>query len=119
MKAIEMATSHLKSLISDSSKITVDQWKNEQGKPLDIYHEPLTLWEREQIEKKSGSSELKMAAHIIIMKAKDRNGDHLFKEEDFDTLYRGAHSAVVADIAKTILGNQSDVQGITEEMEKN
>ena len=119
MKAIEMATSHLRRLIDENKTIPVKEWVDENNKPLEIYYAPLSLWERDKVEEKSNESELRMAVHVVIMKAKDKNGNPLFTEDDFDTLYRGAESQVVAKIAKTILGTQREPEPIIKDMEKN
>ncbi|TXL70103.1 hypothetical protein FHP25_35875 [Vineibacter terrae] len=68
-----------------------------------IYWTPMTLIERETVRRRSQANGLAdAAAHIIVMKAIDRDGHKLFDLDDKRVFLNQADSGVVQHIANAI-----------------
>lgn len=110
---IDRAKAHYKQLSGEPECIEVAEW-GEGESPAKIYYTPFTLSERMRLGKFSDGHEL--AAEILILKARDESGAPLFTREHKIELMKFVDSAVIARVAKAIMG--SDEAG-TEEIEKN
>lgn len=109
-RAIDSALAHMRDLGTPS--IEVPEWKID-GKPLKIFWKPMTLAERETIFR-GGELKLTGYAEVLVKKALDENGEHLFTLEDAPKLRNAVESGVVQRIALAIL------QAATiEDLEKN
>ena len=113
MSIIDSAKSHFESLGVQS--IEVPEWKDENGNPSIIYWNPINLYEKNIIFKKSENmSDVNVLADILVMKALDKDGNKIFKPEDKMALMYKVDSDVVAKISNAM------VQNITpEEVKKN
>lgn len=117
IKAIDRAKAHYKRLVDEPSIINVPEWSDDsENEPFEIYFTPLTLEDRIRLNKHASNS-LEMAAEILILKAKDKNGAALFLKEDKVDLKRFVDSAVLARIAKQLAGITEEE--LFEEAEKN
>ena len=114
-KLIDRAKSHYQRLVSEPKTIRVPEWDDEADL-VTIYATPLTLQERARLNRHAGNT-MEMAAEVLILKAKDKNGQALFTKEDKQELMRGVDSGVIARIAREIVG-ASDEE-LVEEAEKN
>ena len=66
---------------------------------LSIYWHPLTIAERESIQKKSMSEDAnEFALQLMIEKALDKNGDRLFQDGDKASLRREVEAVVLQEI---------------------
>ena len=73
MSIIDRAKSHFESIGVQS--IEVPEWKDEDGKASVIYWNPINLYEKNKLFKKSDNlSDVSTLADIVVMKALDKDG---------------------------------------------
>jgi len=113
MSVIDSAKAHFESLGIQS--IEVPEWKDTDGKPSMIYWNPINLYEKNLLFKKSDNmSDVSILADILVMKALDKDGNKLFKAEDKLALMYKVDSDVLSRVATAM------VQAINpEEVKKN
>ena len=101
MAVIERATAHYKK--QDRLEVLVPEWGDESG-PLVIYVHPMTMAEVNMMKKIASkkASNIEQAANIIVVKAKDADGNRLFKLNDRDKLMQECDYKVVSRIAEEI-----------------
>jgi hypothetical protein len=114
-KAIERAKAHFKQLLDEPKVIRVPEWDDESSE-FTIFCTPLTLNERMRLNKFSANG-VEMTAELIIMKAKDKDGNAHFTKEDKPELMRSVDSNVLGRIGKLMIGEDQDAA--VEEAEKN
>ena len=113
MSVIDIAKSHFESLGIQS--IEVPEWKDDDGKPIIVYWNPITLSEKNKLFRKSDNMlDASILADIVVMKAIDKEGNKLFKTEDKLVLMHKVDSDVLSKVATSM------VQAIhPEEVKKN
>jgi hypothetical protein len=113
MSVIDIAKSHFESLGIQS--IEVPEWKDDDGKPVIVYWNPITLSEKNKLFRKSDNMlDASILADIVVMKAIDKEGNKLFKAEDKLVLMHKVDSDVLSKVATSM------VQAIhPEEVKKN
>ena len=101
MSIIDQATSHY--LNQEKLVILVPEWGT-NGNPLQIHVFPMTMAEINMIQKmaKKDASSIEHAANIIIVKARDLDGNRLFKLEDKDALMNKTDYRVITKITEAI-----------------
>ena len=73
MKFIDRAKSHFESLGVQS--LEVEEWKDEAGTPSVIYWNPINLFEKNKLFKKSDNmNDVSILADIVVMKSLDKDG---------------------------------------------
>lgn len=73
---------------------------------LSVYWHPLTIAERESIQKKTGSDDANdFALGLMIEKALDKNGKRLFADGDRATLRREVEASILQEIQLEMLGS--------------
>lgn len=77
---------------------------------LSIFWHPLTISERESIQKKSGNSDdaSDFALALMIQKALSKDGKRLFSDGDKATLRREIEAAILQEIQLAMLESGSD-----------
>mgnify|MGYP003132679808 FL=1 len=77
---------------------------------LTVYWHPLTIAERESIQKKTGNSEdaNDFALMLMIQKALDSDGKRLFADGDKAALRREVEAAILQEIQLAMLESGSD-----------
>jgi hypothetical protein len=76
---------------------------------LSVYWNPLTIAERESIQKKTGSDDLNdYALQMMIEKALDQDGTRLFQDGDKASLRREIESNVLEQIQMAMLNAGAD-----------
>jgi len=76
---------------------------------LSIYWNPLTIAERESIQKKSGTDDANdFALALMIQKALDADGKRLFSDGDKPSLRREVEAAVLQEIQLAMLESGTD-----------
>ena len=76
---------------------------------LSVYWNPLTIAERESIQKKTGSDDLNdYALQMMIEKALDKEGARLFQDGDKASLRREIESNVLEQIQMAMLNAGAD-----------
>ena len=87
-------------------KIEVAEW-GEEGKPLIIYCSPFTLGEKRNLFKGAKNDDLGVLVDVIVLKAKDGEGNKIFKLDDKLTLLNNADANVIARVATEMLNSVS------------
>ena len=87
-------------------KIEVAEW-GEEGKPLIIYCSPFTLGEKRNLFKGAKNDDLGILVDAIVLKAKDSDGNKIFKLDDKLTLLNNADANVIARVATEMLSGNS------------
>jgi hypothetical protein len=87
-------------------KIEVAEW-GEEGKPLIIYCSPITLAEKRNLFKGAKNDDLGVLVDVIFLKAKDSEGNKIFKLDDKQVLLNNADANVIARVATEILSGVS------------
>ena len=76
---------------------------------LTVYWNPLTIAERESIQKKSGSDDANdFALALMIEKSLDKDSKRLFQDGDKATLRREIEAAVLQEIQLAMLDSGTD-----------
>ena len=102
MSIIDRAKSHFESLgVQD---IEIEEWKDDEGKPTDIYWNPITLAEKKKLFSRSDNlNDVGLLADIVIMKALDKDGNKLFHTTDRLDIMNKVDSDVLAKIAAAMV----------------
>ena len=87
-------------------KIEVAEW-GEEGKPLIIYCSPFTLAEKRNLFKGAKNDDLGVLVDAIVLKARDGEGNKLFKLDDKQVLLNNADANVIARVATEMLAGIS------------
>ena len=84
--------------------------KDENGEvQLAVYWHPLTIAEREMIQKKTGSEDTNdFALQLMIEKALDKDGARLFQDGDKASLRREVAASILNDIQLAMIEAGSD-----------
>ncbi len=83
-------------------KIEVAEW-GEEGNPLVIYCKPFSLGEKRNLFKGARQDDLAVLVDAIVLKARDGDGNKIFKIDDKKTLLNNADPEVVANVATQML----------------
>jgi len=86
--------------------IEVAEW-GEEGKPLVIYCNPFTLAEKRNLFKGARTDDLAVLVDAIVLKAKDEEGNKLFKLDDKKVLMNNADPEVIARVSTEMLNTVS------------
>jgi hypothetical protein len=87
-------------------KVNVAEW-GEEGQPLVIYSKPFTLAEKRNLFKGAKNDDLGVLVDAIMLKARDKDGNKVFKLDDKHTLLNNADPEVIARVATDILNTTS------------
>ena len=87
-------------------KIEVAEW-GEEGKPLIVYCSPFTLGEKRNLFKGAKNDDLGVLVDAIVLKAKNADGEKIFKLDDKQTLLNNADPNVIARVATEMLNGIS------------
>ena len=87
-------------------KIEVAEW-GEEGKPLTIYSTPITLAEKRSLFKGAKNDDLGVLVDAIVLKAKNSDGEKIFKLDDKQVLLNNADANVIARVATEMLNGVS------------
>ena len=117
LRAIDRAKAHFKQLVDSPIEIRVPEW-DVDGDEFIIYATPLTLQDRVTLTR-NNPNQLEMAANILILKAKDKDGNLLFGKEDKPDLMRAASSSVIKRISEAIVDGSNADEAAIEQAEKN
>ena len=76
---------------------------------LTVYWHPLTIAERESIQKKSNADDVNdFALALMITKALDKDGNRLFQDGDKASLRREVNAATLQDIQLAMLNSGAE-----------
>jgi len=79
----------------------------EEGKPLIIYCSPFTLGEKRNLFKGAKNDDLGVLVDAIVLKAKNADGEKIFKLDDKQVLLNNADANVIARVATEMLAGVS------------
>jgi hypothetical protein len=101
MSIIDQAIEHYQT--QEKLIILVPEWGTKDN-PLEIHVFPITMAEVNMIQRiaRKNASNIEHAANIIIVKARDKDGNRLFKLEDREALMQKVDYRVVSRIAENI-----------------
>ena len=102
MSILDRAKSHFENIGVQS--IEVPEWKDEDGKPTVLFWNPINLYEKNKLFKKSDNmTEVSILADIVVMKSLDKDGKKIFKLEDKMDLLTKVDSDVLSRIATAMI----------------
>ena len=102
MSVIDIAKSHFDNIGVQSMEVF--EWKDENGKPVTLYWNPITLLEKNRLLKKSDTlNDIAILADVLVMKALDKDGKKVFKLEDKQTLMNSADPNILQRIAQKMV----------------
>ena len=104
MSVIDRVTNHFES--QEIKKIEVAEW-GEEGQSLVIYCSPFTLAEKRNLFKGARTDDLGVLVDAVMLKAKDKDGNKIFKLDDKHTLLNKADPDVIARVATEMLNSIS------------
>lgn len=87
-------------------KIEVAEW-GEEGKPLTIYCTPFSLGEKRNLFKGARNDDIAVLVDAIVLKARDGEGNKIFKLDDKQVLLNNADANVIARVATEMLNGIS------------
>lgn len=102
---LDRAQEHFESL--EGQSIEVPEW-GEDGEPLVVYFDPMTLREKTKLYKMAKNDDMALLAYALIFKATTSDGEKMFTIEDKVRIMNKVDPAVVARIAKRIIGADDD-----------
>lgn len=109
--AIDRVKAHYKRLVDEPKVIRVPEW-DQDGDEFTIYASPLTIAERMKLNRLTTNS-IEMAVELLILKAKDKNGELYFTREHKQDLMRSGDSEVIRRIAQEIVdGSLTDAERV-------
>ena len=83
-------------------KIEVAEW-GEEGKPLVIYCSPFSMAEKRNLFKGAKQDDLSVLVDALMLKARDADGNKVFKLDDKQVLLNKADPEVIARVATAML----------------
>ena len=102
MSILDSAKSHFENIGVQS--IEVPEWKDEDGKPTVLFWNPINLYEKNKLFKKSDNmTDVSILADIVVMKSLDKDGKKIFKLEDKMDLLTKVDSDVLSRIATAMI----------------
>jgi hypothetical protein len=104
MSVIDRVKEHFES--QGVKKIEVAEW-GEEGQPLMIYCSPFTLAEKRNLFKGARNDDLGVLVDAIMLKAKDKDGNKIFKLDDKQVLLNKADADVIARVSTEMLNTVS------------
>jgi hypothetical protein len=104
MSVIDRVKEHFES--KGINKFEVAEW-GEEGKPLVIYSKPFTLAEKRNLFKGAKNDDLSVLVDAIVLKARDAEGNKIFKLDDKKVLLNNADPDVIARVATDMLNSLS------------
>lgn len=113
MAAIDQVTGHYNA--NRRQFIDVPEWAGEDGVPLRVYWELLTIERRKQLLTMQNRSDV----DTLVALAQDADGKPLFGKEDKPKLKLAADAAVITRIAARMLGVGRLSEADVESAEKN
>lgn len=101
MRAIDRAMGHFSR--RQAVRIEVDQWTDDQGRPLVVMATPLNLRQQDELDRMNRRYKtFELMAHILIRFAKDEQCQPLFTLSDKHALMENVDPEVLADLAYRI-----------------
>ena len=102
MSILDRAKTHFENIGIQS--IDVPEWSDDDGNPAIIYWNPINLYEKNKLFKKSDNmNDVSILADIVVMKALDKDGKKIFKLEDKMELMTKVDSDVLSRVATAMV----------------
>ena len=100
MSVIDRVKEHFES--QGVKKIEVAEW-GEEGQPLVIYCSPFTLAEKRNLFKGARNDDLGVLVDAVMLKARDKDGNKIFKLDDKTSLLNKADPEIISRVATEML----------------
>ena len=100
MSVIDRVKNHFES--QGVKTIEVAEW-GEEGQPLVIYSSPFSLGEKRGLFKNAKNDDLGVLVDVVVLKARDKDGNKIFKLDDKLTLLNSADPEVISKVATQML----------------
>ena len=102
MSILDRAKTHFENIGIQS--IEVPEWSDDDGKPAIIFWNPINLYEKNKLFKKSDNlNDVSILADIVVMKALDKDGKKIFKLDDKMELMTKVDSDVLSRVATAMV----------------
>jgi hypothetical protein len=102
MSVIDRVKNHFES--QGVKTIEVAEW-GEEGQPLVIYSSPFSLGEKRGLFKNAKNDDLAVLVDVIVLKARDKDGNKIFKLDDKLTLLNSADPEIIGRVATQMLNS--------------
>jgi hypothetical protein len=102
MSVIDRVKNHFES--QGVKVIEVAEW-GEEGQPLVIYSSPFSLGEKRGLFKNAKNDDLGVLVDVIVLKARDKDGNKIFKLDDKLTLLNSADPEIIGRVATQMLNS--------------
>jgi hypothetical protein len=102
MSVIDRVKNHFES--QGVKTIEVAEW-GEEGQPLVIYSSPFSLGEKRGLFKNAKNDDLGVLVDVIVLKARDKDGNKIFKLDDKLTLLNSADPEIIGRVATQMLNS--------------
>jgi hypothetical protein len=106
---LDLVKAHFQRLTAEKKTVHVPEWD------MEVYFSPLTIKEYTQADKNSKST-AELGLNLIVLKARNSNGDLLFKWEERHDLMRMMPVDIMTRLAREIHDDSNSLVG---EAEKN
>ena len=101
MKPIESVKAHF--ALYKRRRVEVPQWAQEDGTPLVLYSDPMTLADKQKVRGYlEEHGDVIGLVHLLILKARTEDGKPVFTLDDKHALVHKADPDVIARIAREI-----------------
>ncbi|WP_299393284.1 hypothetical protein [Pelagibius sp.] len=87
--------------------IEVEEWGID-GKPAIIHATPMNLDEKNRVNRYGSKEDLSALCEVLILKARDENGDPIFTRDLKPRMMRELDPDVIASVVKQIVGEEED-----------
>jgi len=104
MSVIDRVKDHFES--QGVKTINVAEW-GEEGQPLVIYSKPFTMAEKRNLFKGTKNDDIGVLVDVIVLKARDKDGNKIFKLDDKQVLLNSADPEVIAKVSTEMLNTVS------------
>jgi len=97
-----------------ATKVTVQGWADEKGKPFIMYCKPITCYDINELQKKHKTileaPTIAAMVDMVVLKAEDEAGDKLFTSAEDRIDLMGEQTDIISDIANQMFASIVDVE---------
>ncbi len=110
---LERAKQHFAAKLSgEMGCVEVPEWSEDPNNPLKIYWRPMSLADRNKIYKYVQEGSLESMAEMLILRARDADGNRLFRPVHKTELMRHVDPDVISRICEAMSGEMEAVDDV-------